>query len=100
MIEQELQKQTYRVTRGPAPCAVDIGDGSERGEYVNQDYLFHILGRPHRSINLMYCYYPNDKGWPKRASVVYPPKEKSAWAYPYDDYFPYQGGSKGNTEGE
>lgn len=41
---------------GPAQCAVDLGDGSERGEYVNQDYILQKLGRPHRAINLMYCY--------------------------------------------
>ncbi len=27
----------YKVTLGPAECAVDLCDGSERGEYVNQD---------------------------------------------------------------
>ena len=32
---------------GPAQCAVDLGDGSERGEYVNQDYILQKLGRPH-----------------------------------------------------
>ncbi len=54
---------------GPAPCGVDLGDGSERGEYVNQDYILQKLGRPHRNINLMYCYYPLDKGWPARARL-------------------------------
>ena len=29
---------------GPAQCAVDLGDGSERGEYVNQDYILQKLG--------------------------------------------------------
>lgn len=47
---------------GPARCAVGLGDGSERGEYVSQDYIIAKLGRPHRNINLMYCYYPLDKG--------------------------------------
>ncbi len=98
--EQRLPEETFRVTLGPAPCAVDIGNGSERGEYVNQDYLLRTLKRPHRSVNLMYCYYPNDKGWPLRASVAHPASRKFAWAYPYDDYFPYQGGPKGNTKGE
>ncbi len=28
---------------GPAQCAVDLGDGSERGEYVNQDYILQKL---------------------------------------------------------
>ena len=28
---------------GKAKCAVDLGDGSERGEYVNQDYILHTL---------------------------------------------------------
>ncbi|MGE5598804.1 MAG: hypothetical protein ACM3XS_05445, partial [Bacteroidota bacterium] len=90
----------YRVALGPAPCAVDLGDGSERGEYVNQDYILRALGRPHRSINLMYCYFPRDQGWPRRASEAFPPSAEFAWAYPYDDYFPYQGGPGGNPAGE
>ncbi|GHU96862.1 hypothetical protein FACS1894208_11950 [Clostridia bacterium] len=76
----------------PAKCAVDLGDGSERGEYVSQDYILSRLGRPHRAINLMYCYYPLDKGWPGRASVVHAHADASfAWDYPYDDYFPFHG---------
>ena len=86
---------------GPAKCAVDLGDGSERGEYVNQDYILHKLGRPHRAINLMYCYYPLDKEWPGRISEVMKDANVSfQWDYPYDDYFPYGGGIGGNTEGE
>ena len=86
---------------GKAKCAVDLGDGSERGEYVSQDYILHTLGRPHRSISLMYCYYPLDEGWPGRASVVHAnPNVSFAWDYPYDDYFTYKGGLGGNTEGE
>ncbi|MDE6726118.1 MAG: hypothetical protein K2J79_11000, partial [Ruminiclostridium sp.] len=80
---------------------VDLGDGSERGEYVNQDYILHTLGRPHRAINLMYCYYPLDKEWPGRISEVMKNADVSfQWDYPYDDYFPYLGGLNGNTEGE
>ncbi len=96
----EINK-AYKLHMGPAACAVDLGDGSERGEYVCQDYILNKLGRPHRSINLMYCYYPLDKGWPGRASelgcndgVCF------AWDYPYDDYFPYTGGVGGSTDGE
>ncbi len=86
---------------GPAQCALDLGDGSERGEYVNQDYILNRLGRPHRAVNLMYCYYPNDATWPVRASVASKGKEVSfAWDYDYDDYFPYEGGPKGSTLGE
>jgi len=85
----------------PAKCAVDLGDGSERGEYVNQSYILNVLGRPHRAINLMYCYYPLDEGWPGRASIVHAHDNVGfAWDYPYDDYFPYGGGILGNTEGE
>ncbi len=91
----------YRLHLGPAKCAVDLGDGSERGEYVCQDYILGKLGRPHRGINLMYCYYPLDKGWPVRASQLGKGDGVSfAWDYPYDDYFPYTGGIGGNTEGE
>ena len=98
--EYPLLRDPYRVRLGPAPCAVDLGDGSERGEYVNQACVLGVLGRPHRSINLMYCYYPLDRGWPKRASEAFGRTADFAWAYPYDDYFPYQGGPKGTTKGE
>lgn len=85
----------------PAKCAVDIGDGSERALYVNQDYILRKLHRPHRGISLMYCYYPLDKEWPQRISEAWKDKEVSfAWDYPYDDYFPYLGGINGNTDGE
>ena len=95
------ENKLYALHMGKAKCAVDLGDGSERGEYVNQDYILHTLGRPHRSISLMYCYYPLDKGWPGRASVVHAnPNVSFAWDYPYDDYFTYKGGLNGNTEGE
>jgi len=100
MAKLEPLKTPHRVTLEPAPCAVDLGDGSERGEYVDQDYLLRVLGRPHRSINLMYCYYPLDKGWPVRASIKFKRSADFAWAYPYDDYFPYTGGPKGSTQGE
>ena len=76
----------------PAQCAVDLGDGSERGAYVDQDYILQRLGRPHRAINLMYCYYPLDKEWPARISDVMKTVDASnAWGYSYDDYFPFHG---------
>ena len=43
-----------KIHLGPAKCALDLGDGSERAEYVNQDYILHKLGRPHRAIGIMY----------------------------------------------
>lgn len=95
------ENRLYALHMGKAKCAVDLGDGSERGEYVNQDYILHTLGRPHRSISLMYCYYPLDEGWPGRASVVHAKPDVSfAWDYPYDDYFTYKGGLGGTTGGE
>ncbi|MGQ9779509.1 MAG: hypothetical protein ACUVRM_06495 [Bacillota bacterium] len=100
MSDYDVLLNPQRVTLGPAPCAVDLGDGSERGEYVNQDYILRTLGRPHRSINLMYCYWPKDEGWPRRASEVFSPSEAFVWSYPYDDYFPYQGGPGGDPDGE
>ncbi len=91
----------YGLHMGPAKCAVDLGDGSERGEYVNQDYILHKMGRPHRAISLMYCYYPLDKEFPGRISEVMKDANVSfQWDYPYDDYFTYKGGIGGNTEGE
>jgi len=89
----------FRVALSPAACSLDLGDGSERGEYVNQDYILTTLGRPHRAISLMYCYYPLTRGWPKRASLAHPKDgKKGAWDYPYDDYFPFRGGPKGDAE--
>ena len=91
----------YSVHMGKAKCAVDLGDGSERGEYVDQDYILHKLGRPHRSISLMYCYYPLDKEFPGRISEVMKNADvKFQWDYPYDDYFTYKGGLEGNREDE
>ncbi|MCQ2417912.1 MAG: hypothetical protein MJ071_08920 [Oscillospiraceae bacterium] len=82
---------------GKARCAMDITDGSERGEYVSQDYILKTLGRPLRSVNLMYCYYPLDETFPVRARDAFRDKEvKFQWDYPYDDYFPYTGGLNGD----
>ena len=50
-----------KITLTPARCGLDLGDGSERAEYVNQDYILNTLGRPHRNIGIMYTYYPKDK---------------------------------------
>ena len=94
-------KEIRKIHLGEAKCAVDLGDGSERGEYVNQDYILNKLGRPHRAISLMYCYYPLDETWPVRARYAFPDKEiKFQWDYPYDDYFTYKGGIGGTTEDE
>ena len=99
--DKTMDEKIRKIRMGPAKCAVDLGDGSERGEYVNQDYILHTLGRPHRSINLMYCYYPLDKEWPGRISEVMKNADVSfQWDYPYDDYFPYKGGLNGNTDDE
>lgn len=93
--------KAYAVHMGRAKCAVDLGDGSERGEYVDQDYILNKLGRPHRAISLMYCYYPLDEQWPARISEACKDMEVTfAWGYPYDDYFPYLGGLNGDTKGE
>ena len=74
---------------GAAQCALDLGDGSERAEYVNQDYILHKLGRPHRAIGIMYTYYPHDKQWPQRISKACKDMNITfQWDYPYDDYFP------------
>ena len=90
-----------KIHMGRAKCAADLGDGSERGEYVSQDYILSRLGRPLRSISLMYCYYPLDEQWPARISEVMKDADISfQWDYPYDDYFPYLGGLGGNTDGE
>ncbi len=75
------------VHMGPAKCNLDLGDGSERGAYVGQDHILNVLGRPHRMVNIMYTYYPNDEQWPQRISEACVDMDVSfAWDYPYDDY--------------
>ena len=64
--------KTDKVLLQPAECALDMGDGSERGLYVNQDYILQKMRKVHRGISLMYTYYPKDKTWPLRASVACP----------------------------
>ncbi|HAG13060.1 MAG TPA: hypothetical protein DCG49_04270 [Ruminococcus sp.] len=90
-----------RIHMGAAPCAIDLTDGSERGEYVSQDYILKTLGRPMRSVNLMYCYYPFDTEFPQRASTAFANRAVGfQWDYPYDDYFPYTGGLGGDRNSE
>ena len=94
-------EKLYKIQMGKAKCAVDLGDGSERGEYVDQDYILRKLGRPHRSISLMYCYYPLDEQWPARISEAMKDANVSfQWDYPYDDYFTYKGGLGGTLDDE
>ena len=94
-------EKLYKIQMGKAKCAVDLGDGSERGEYVDQDYILRKLGRPHRSISLMYCYYPLDEQWPARISEAMKDANVSfQWDYPYDDYFTYKGGLGGALDDE
>lgn len=97
---ENIQK-LHKTLLKPAKCGLDLGDGSERAEYVNQDYILNTLGRPHRNINIMYTYYPKDKEWPQRISEACKDMEiHFQWDYPYDDYFPYEGGMNGNREGQ
>lgn len=85
----------------PADCALDLGDGSERSFYVNQDYILQKLKSVHRGISLMYTYYPNDKEWPVRACNIDTGKKAvSAWDSPYENYFPYRGGREGLLDDE
>ena len=82
-------------------CALDLGDGSERGLYVNQDYILQKLHSVHRGISLMYTYYPNDKEWPTRArNIKRETAAKHQWDSPYEDYFPYRGGREGLLDNE
>ncbi len=95
------QQHLRRIHLGAARCAADLTDGSERAEYVPQAYLLSVLGRPLRSVNLMYCYYPLDAGFPQRAHDAFADmKVTYQWGYPYDDYFPYTGGLHGSRDGK
>ena len=82
-------------------CALDMGDGSERGLYVDQDYILQKMKKIHRGISLMYTYYPKDKTWPKRACNAFETDGPAdPWSYPYENYFPYLGGVLGKTDDE
>ena len=96
-----MNQPIYRIHMGAARCAADLTDGSERGEYVSQDYILQTLGRPMRSVNIMYCYYPLDKEFPLRARDAFAGKEMAGqWDTPYEDYFPYTGGIGGDRSSE
>lgn len=96
-----MEEKLFKIKLTPAECGLDLGDGSERAEYVNQDYILNKLGRPHRYVGIMYTYYPNDKQWPQRISKACADmKVTYQWDYPYDDYEPYGGGIGGSTENE
>lgn len=90
-----------KIQLGKCPCALDLGDGSERAFYVNQDYILRKLHKIHRGISLMYTYYPNDKEWPTRACKIKASDEpQGAWDSPYENYFPYRGGREGLRDDE
>lgn len=78
-------------------CAADISDGSERGEYVPQHYVFNTLGRPSRAINLMYEYHPNDKNWPEKGILENKLYKRTRRT---NGYFPYMAVDKGGTDCE
>ena len=93
--------QMNKVRLSKAECSLDLGDGSERAFYVNQDYILRKLQKIHRGISLMYTYYPNDKTWPVRASKISTQKKANgSWDYDYEDYFPYLGGRLGKRDDE
>lgn len=96
-----MSQPIHRIHMGAARCAIDLTDGSERGEYVPQDYILQTLGRPMRSVNIMYCYYPLDKEFPTRAREAFANREMTGqWDTPYEDYFPYTGGLGGDRSSE
>jgi len=98
---RENMAEIKKIHLGKADCSIDLGDGSERGEYVDQDHILNTLGRPMRAISLMTSYYPLDKEFPKRAHDAFSDKEISfQWDYPYDDYETYKGGLIGMTDKE
>ncbi|MBP5494421.1 MAG: hypothetical protein J6X97_04935 [Lachnospiraceae bacterium] len=93
--------QIKKILLGKAECAIDLGDGSERGEYVSQDYILNVLGRPMRAVSLMTSYYPLDETFPTRAHDAFSDKEITfQWDYPYDDYETYKGGLIGELSKE
>ena len=93
--------KVQKVHLSKADCALDLGDGSERGLYVNQDYILQKLHTVHRGISLMYTYYPNDKEWPTRAcNIKRKQEQKHTWDSPYENYFPYRGAREGLLDDE
>jgi hypothetical protein len=78
-----------------------MSNGSERAAYVPMAHVFKRLRRPHRAVNVMFTYYPFDKGWPKRARFVKPWKPgMHQWDLPFDDYEPFTGVVEGDPDAE
>ena len=40
-----MSEKMYKIHMDKAQFALDLSDGSERGEYVDQDYIIRTLGR-------------------------------------------------------
>ncbi|MBN2406382.1 MAG: hypothetical protein JXJ19_01685 [Elusimicrobia bacterium] len=81
----------------PARCAADIGDGSERAEYVPQEHLLEALGRPSRAVSIMFEYHPNEKNWPY--SRIWDTRYYTKGKYT-NGYFPYMAVHEKNTHCE
>lgn len=74
-----------------------MGNGSERSEYVPQEYMFSAVGFPSRLINIMYEYHPSDKLWPEMGILV---NKKYIRSRKTNGYFPYMGIECGHTKCE
>ncbi|HON10621.1 MAG TPA: hypothetical protein PLE24_07115 [Chitinispirillaceae bacterium] len=97
-----MERMDFRkISLSPARCGADLSNGSERASYVPMKHIFKVLKRPHRAVNLMFTYYPFDKGWPKRASELVKWKAgMGQWDLPYDDYEVFLGGEGGSQGAE
>lgn len=71
---------------------VILANGSERGDYINMNYVFQQFHRVHDGIQLMKTYYPNDSEWTAKGRISDYTKKVGvnyAWDYEYDDYHPF-----------
>lgn len=69
-----------------------LSNGSERGDYIELDYILKSLNRIHDGIQLLKTYYPNDEKWSDKYRISEITDKKNinyAWDYEYDDYHPF-----------
>src|SRR3954467_4517779 len=89
MNSQKLELRSC--TAGRAKTKLIIGNGSERGDYVDCAQLQRSFASPHDGVHLMKTYYPSDPKWNglTKISRAHPdPGVSYAWDHDYDDYWP------------
>lgn len=89
----------HQCSTTPRKCELIIGNGSERGDYIDSLQIQKDLGWVHDGIQIMNTYYPNDPHWDRdrKISEARPKSDITyAWDHEYDDYHPFDLGRDGS----